>query len=276
MQTKLAQLSLAFLLTAALIACTSSPPVEDVQTVYCLSPDHRDSLITAATSLKIASSEHASGTVRPVRSDSPDMSIEEWRDALPNDFKRACTALVSAERPTPSINTAPSIQNTLLLLLPVTLGALLALAAAQLQSGRTRRQNDAMEIRTKANGFLNVLGEYTRSWRADTVIAKPSAIDVHKAAFELALSLRRAASRYMRLNDAQSLADDLGTAKYMEINSGWNFDKQPRMDRAGRIENLAAKAFTDSELLAGRIEKPILRVLSVRKKPMTSITIRTI
>ncbi|WP_214411921.1 hypothetical protein [Sphaerisporangium fuscum] len=159
---------------------------DDLQRVYCLSAAHRAQLVAAAASLEL---------VQPMADSMHDLSIrsrqytvEEWRRAAPDDFARACSALMATVPQLKPADEPNPLLSALDVVLPLVAGSLLTLAVQRLDARANRRQQQREELRRAAARYRLAAHDYVDAWVDDP---GTSDAEVSRTAFELAAELEK-------------------------------------------------------------------------------------
>ena len=154
----------AFLLMSPAVAPAAADSQQDAQTVICLSPGRTADLIAAAVALRLAAS--AADSDRLTLADGRSLSVADWRQQRPNDFRRACTALttpiVTPSAPAPARESNDSLQNLLTSFGSAFSGALVGSVVTVLSGAAARRrelsgrvESTGLEFRQAADAYLD-------------------------------------------------------------------------------------------------------------------------
>ena len=251
-------------ITACVLAgCTSTSVTSstEARSVYCLVDAEASKLIRVAATLGVAQPGLDDGTLIPVPG-STAITTSQWQKLYPQKFQRACTVLIAADEfasPTLRTSTAisSSLQSTLNILLPVIVGAILALLTTQWTGNRQRRRLEAAEVRTSFTAFAHSLTDYATAWSAPTILTPPTTQELDQRRRDLVTILRRIVALHRSARFAGTLLQDLDSDKYRtQLENGWSTNDPPsRRKRAERVDQLAGALQTDSERLARLVER---------------------
>ncbi|MFD0427249.1 hypothetical protein ACFQ60_01145 [Streptomyces zhihengii] len=155
------------------------------------------------------------------------LTLDAWRKDRPADFRRACAAHVEAQaltRGAPSASApAPGLLSWLL---PLVVGALLTMGAAEIRSARDRGLANANGIRTATAAFRDAVSAYAAEWAETTVGARPSPVEVDTTRRHLVAVLRRATAGRSNWRFVERLVSDLDSPRYRaELKEGWQADR---------------------------------------------------
>lgn len=185
---------------------TEGPPQQDVDLVYCTAPSHAGGLVDAAVSLGLAGRGHHAGSLL-VRG--RDLSPGLWRAEQPDAFNLACGAYAAAHLPGQASSAGQDGGKTMAgILLPVVVGALLTLMAADFRAEGDRRWALADELRANWQAF----SESARSF-ADALArpagGKRSSADLDARRREFTATLRKVRAHYGGRESARRLREAL-------------------------------------------------------------------
>jgi hypothetical protein len=256
----------AVLLLAALIALnlifrlSGDAAAQDADTVYCLAPAHQGELINAALDLGLVGS---GSSVAALSSHGTVESLPQWRAKDDPDFQRACDALAAPAMPSGggSESSANGILQLLNVLLPVAVGAMLALAVDEVKQGADRRWAQAEELRTAWSGFRGVAESYVKEQRRK-LSGGPLPGDLDAPRRELAAILRRIQLQQRRSRNINRLKSALGTSLGSGITQDWpGGDSRDAGDRReAKADGITAslEEFDSSlQLVASKLERKV-------------------
>lgn len=218
-------------LWSALAGCSAgtSDSKSDQRIVFCLAPDRRQSLITAAVQLDLVARSEVAGAVSV---GGRDIAVERWRGP---GFERACDALMAATRNQASsgpgwlTNVLATAQAVVLLLA----GALVTLLIGGLKDAGTRRRVLAGELRTVADEFADICGAYLDAL-LDDHYSMPTDQLVRDRRQDLVAKLREVRALYRGSVDTEPsltpLAGPLGEAMLRDWELGGPPDRQRRVE----------------------------------------------
>lgn len=142
-----------------LSGCTAGPEPDDAMRVRCLAPSARPQLAEAAVALSLV--EPGSRPDR-VRVDNRNISIPRWRDEQPEQFQRACSAMIAADRLERggSGGASDALLAAVLSLLVAVLTAIVGGAVTSWLNGSGRRRQRANALRRAAAGLKETGDRY--------------------------------------------------------------------------------------------------------------------
>ncbi|MEO3813821.1 hypothetical protein ABGB17_32900 [Sphaerisporangium sp. B11E5] len=176
----------------------------DLRAVYCLSAAHREQVVEAAVNLRLGAAVHGEpGSLKVGRWTYP---LRAWRDQHPDDFGRACDALLATVPQLVTDEKPGALPPFVELLLPVLAGALLTLAVQRVDAAVTRRQASRDALLQAAGHFRRAAHEYVTAW-IDNPRTPGDAVSAR--AFELQVELAKHKVSGRHRAEAAKLADDL-------------------------------------------------------------------
>lgn len=182
---------------------------QDVRLVYCLGAEHRAGLAEAAVQLGLVVSGGSADTVVPPgRAGSP-VSLQSWARRHPDDFARACDALMTAEGDSHDTASGGGWSGSVLAFVQSVL-LLAAGAAISLfgQSTSERRHRDR-QLTTDLREFRRIAWLYLTAYEADPTTGHD---EVRRARETLGGTLALVPGRGARHRSAQLLAESLPLA----------------------------------------------------------------
>lgn len=263
------QLCAALLLVGVLAPGSASAATpDDARNVVCLSASGRQEVVEAASALGLVTAASTSAAVDPEGGGTEALTLDAWRKARPDEFRRACAAHVAAQALTRGAPSASAPGPGLLSwLLPLVVGALLTMGAAEIRSARDRGLANANGIRTAIAAFRDAVSVYGTEWAETTVGARPSPVGVDTARRQLIAVLRRATAERSRWRFAELLVSDLESLRYRaELKDGWQADRTAgRLEvRGERVGALLGALESDAERIAVAVEG----LTPLRRSPM--------
>ncbi|MDF5758189.1 hypothetical protein [Spongiactinospora sp. TRM90649] len=149
-------------LALAAPAHAADPEEIDKRLVYCLGQERRAGLAEAAVTLGLATP----GAPREqVRLAGRALTLEQWRSARPGDFDRACRALMAADPDLRTTGEPGPFDLLLTVLLPVVVGAALAMATTEWRAAATAGAQAGGELNDAALTFAAAHREFLAAWR---------------------------------------------------------------------------------------------------------------
>jgi hypothetical protein len=232
----------------------------DASVVYCLLPAHRESLVSAAVSLRLA---RPGSTAEQVRVGGRHLTLAAWRDADDAGFRRACDALAAASQPAPAAGASTGTGAILAVLVPVIAGALLTLAADDFRQASDRRWTLADELRSDWREFYAAVLAYAqrREKAASGGIPAPAAVDERRRF--LSATLRKIHVHRRRSPTIRNLQDTLASGSLgPAIAEGWaagdTLDSATeRRNRTDQIRGDLSNALAAVEKIASALERRI-------------------
>ncbi|MFJ9917788.1 hypothetical protein ACIRSF_00660 [Streptomyces rubiginosohelvolus] len=253
----------------------SAATPDDARNVVCLSGSGRQGVVDAASALGLVTAASTPAALDPSGGRTEALTLDAWRTARPDDFRRACAAHVEAQALTRGAPAASASGPGLLSwLLPLVVGALLTMGAAEIRSARDRGLANANGVRTATAAFRDAVSAYAAEWAETTVGARPSPVEVDTARRQLVAVLRRATAGRSRWRFAELLVTDLDSPRYRaELKDGWQADRTAGRvsDRGERVGTLLGALESDAERIAVAVEGlPSLRRSPMRKEAPAS------
>ncbi|GLY85899.1 hypothetical protein [Actinoallomurus iriomotensis] len=191
-------LTVAALLGAAVCGPAVSPahadPAGDAQTLYCAKPENKRPLVDTAVALGLA----GRGTHdKPLKVNGRDYAVKDWQQAFPLDFGRACAALVAVRKlPETSSGWTGELVKTVIGLIPVGVGALLALGSGMLTTRKASAERAAGELHAAATAYERACRDCLIAWRRGQGRSLEGAMDAPLSG--LLADLQRRKSRHPR------------------------------------------------------------------------------
>ncbi|MGI8334408.1 tetratricopeptide repeat protein [Actinomadura scrupuli] len=226
-------LSLVAVLFFLLPGCSSAQPSadRDAAAVYCLSQQHRTELTDAAATLGLARNGAAGRLIVGGR----ELTVEEWRRTRPADFDRACTALTTSKSISAGKNGSSPLQITAVVVIPLVLGAIIALFSAELFRRREQHRIEAERLLNATDAFRREAESYLRAY-VGSPSGRPDSHELERLREDLKAELSRIIQDHPRWRIPALLHNALTRGTYGdELTSGWG---QPPQDRRARAEVL--------------------------------------
>ncbi|WP_329254359.1 hypothetical protein OG417_12250 [Actinoallomurus sp. NBC_01490] len=166
----------------------------DAQTLYCAKPENTRPLVDTAVALGMADS----GTHdKPLKVNGRDFTVTDWRRTFPADFGRACAALVAVRKlPKTSSGWTGDLVKTVIGLIPVAVGALLALGSGLLTTRKASAEREAGELHAAATAYERACRDCLIAWRRGQGRSLEAAMDAPLSG--LLAELQRCKSRHPR------------------------------------------------------------------------------
>lgn len=211
----------------------------DAQRVFCLSPNQRMPLVSAAISLGLA---RPGGSASQLTVGNRQLTVDEWRYAYPRAFERSCTALVaSAQLPLTGTPSDPGVVLSLATnLAAVFAGALLTWFAGEWRAAAERNRLQAETLGTSVQAFAEAADGYISVWADPQSNAIPPDDLLRARRAELSAQLRLVEATHPRWTLLASLRHqilhgELGDDMAMTLSRG----------RQGGTNGSAAMSFDD-------------------------------
>ncbi|MFB9832699.1 hypothetical protein [Actinoallomurus acaciae] len=188
----------AALLGALLYGLVASPAqadgTGDAQTLYCAEPANTRPLVDTAVALGLAlPGTHA----KPLKVNGRDFTVKDWTQAFPADFGRACAALVAVRKlPEASSGWSGDLVKTVIGLIPVGVGALLALGSGMLTTRKAGAEREAGELHAAVTAYERAARDCLIGWRQGQGRSREAAMDAPLSG--LLAELQRCKSRHPR------------------------------------------------------------------------------
>ncbi|MFF7334395.1 hypothetical protein ACIQU5_27560 [Streptomyces sp. NPDC090306] len=206
---------------------------QDVRLVYCLGDGHRAGLAEAAVRLGLVVRGAAADTVVPPGGGGSPVSLESWERRRPDDFARACDALMTAEGDSPGKSSGGGWGGTVLAFVQsvclLAVGAAISLTS---QSTSERRHRER-QLTTDLREFRRIACLYLTAYEADPTTAHD---EVRRARETLGGTLALVPGRGARRRSAQLLAETLPLADRLpRSRDGADLGPQERRAESARV-----------------------------------------
>lgn len=250
------------LVTGTTVSAYAGPAATDAGAAYCHAQERRQPLIDAAVGLRLATDAGNQLVGDPQKGT---LSLEQWEKERPSAYLRACDALIGAAQLSEP-RTAARGSGVTTVLLPVALGAVLALASGEWRVHRDRRHQLANALRTSAAAFRREGSSLVRAW--SRTLSRPSPDGFFAQLDGLITKLTNAGSQRSLQGATTLLIAELTGPKPRKLADDWPSDHTARQRRARGVEEWLAALESDVSGVADRTE----RLLPQRRRQNTAHT----
>ncbi len=180
----------------------------DAQHVFCLSPNQRLPLVSAAISLGLAG---PGGSASQLTVRNRQLTVDEWRHAHPQAFERSCAALVaSAQLPSAGTSSDPGVVLSLATnLAAVFAGALLTWLSGEWRAAAERNRLQAETLTNSMQAFAEAADDYIRGWADPESSAIPRDDMLRARRADLSAQLRLVEATHPRWTVLASLRSEI-------------------------------------------------------------------
>ncbi|WP_147437439.1 hypothetical protein [Micromonospora musae] len=184
------------------------------------------------------------------------MSFEDWHRTHPQDFDRACDALIAANRldsGTPPVKPASTTMNLWTVLISAVIGAFLTLLGGEWKSRRDRQAQAAQALRGAAAAFAREGNAMVRTLTAPMAQADDSTY--YAARDELASKLHEADTvRGSALS--RTLLEEILSIKATAVVARWPDDAAARRARQQEAVQWLTAVVADAMRVAAVVQRP--------------------
>ncbi|MGW3105272.1 hypothetical protein [Streptomyces sp. NPDC001100] len=243
----------------------------DSEVVFCLSRENRKDLVDAGIALGVLSESSTVKTLQASRQEfSGNDAIGSWRKKQPVNFRKVCRALVDSAAL--SQGNSPKEESSfpfLSWLLPIIIGSLLTMFAAEAQGARARKLTAAEELRIAVSTFRDALNQYVSEWLESSAGGKPSTAIIDQRRMQFIATLRKAGLRGT-WPFVERLVGELEGPRYgKDLDLGWAGSQDDTRLRAERVRSHLSRLEADAEKVASSVASffPIWLRPSRKKTP---------
>jgi hypothetical protein len=235
----------------------------DAQTLYCAKSENTRPLVDTAVALGLA----RPGTHdKPLKVDGRDFTVRDWTQTFPADFGRACAALVAVRKlPKTSSGWTVDLVKTVIGLIPVGVGAMLALGSGMLTTRKASAEREAGELHAAATAYERACRDCLIGWRQGQGRSLEAAMDAPLSG--LLAELQRCKSRHPRWRLERLITATRTLDRHIR-EADWPTESTGLRDVTQRFLDRLEARHTDVMGVVSRLDRPWRRHRPVRAAPV--------
>lgn len=238
---------LALCFPSAASASGATPAETDAGVAYCNARERQRAVLDAAAGLHLVELRSGQGLSAPGLGDT---TFETWRVERPQDYRRACNAVIGSARLSTNSSKGSGPFDSLSVLIPTIVGAALALGGGEWKASRDRRRAAADGVRTAAAALRGEGSALARAWRS--ALGAP-ATDVYFGKRDSLITAVRNAMAIRPCPLAEQLVAELSGNKATLAVEQWPGPGPARGNRQSDAERWLTAVESDANTLAAYV-----------------------